>query len=350
MQKHLLLLSIVAGSLFFPACKKDKETEIDKAAIISNIGNNVIIATYRDLNEKTILLARALDSLEANPTTANLTAARQAWVTARAPWEASEGFLFGPVDQEGIDPSLDSWPVNEVDLDAVLSSSNAITENDMRTQEGTLRGFHTIEYLLWGTSGSKAIGDFTAREFEYLGVCVNMMAEDTETLYNLWQPASGNYINQLLTAGQSGSIYTTQKSVLVEFINALTGIADEVANAKIKEPFDAQDLSLEESRFSTNSKADFVDNIKSLRNVYVGEYGTSGNGMGLSDIIANKDAALDTRFIQEIDAAIAAINAIPNTFGDAVFNNRAAITDAQTKVQTIQNTLVNNILPIISAL
>ena len=35
-------------------------------------------------------------------------------------------FLFGPVDSQGIDPAMDSWPVNRTDLDAVLNGSNTL--------------------------------------------------------------------------------------------------------------------------------------------------------------------------------------------------------------------------------
>jgi uncharacterized iron-regulated protein len=98
--------------------------------------------------------------LHLHPTEANLANVRQAWREARVPWEKSEGFLFGPVDQQGIDPSIDSWPVNETDLDAVLESGQTLTKSYIDGLDGTLKGFHTIEYLLFGTSSNKQLNEF----------------------------------------------------------------------------------------------------------------------------------------------------------------------------------------------
>ncbi|MCB9281772.1 MAG: imelysin [Lewinellaceae bacterium] len=344
----ILLLSVI---VLFAACKKTEVTpDEDFSPVLTNLSENVILNTYLDLKDKASALQTATQNLEADPNTANLEIARTAWAAARSPWEQSEGFLFGPVDQEGLDPSLDSWPVNVTDLNNVLNGGNALTPEFLQAQEGTLKGFHTIEYLLWGTDSQKAVADFTAREFEYLAACSAVLASDAAQLYERWAPAGGDYIANVLNAGKTGSIYPSQKAALEEMANALSIIADEVGNGKINDPFSQQDLSLEESRFSNNSKADFANNIRSIKNIYTGKYLTFGTLTGLSAVIADRDAALDVRLKTEIDAAIAAIEAIPGTFGDAVFNNASAVSDAQTKVRTIQQTLESDILPLISKL
>ncbi|MEK7253217.1 MAG: imelysin family protein, partial [Bacteroidota bacterium] len=118
---HLFFVFTV---LAFAACGDDEQAPVteDYQSVLANLGNNVILKTYDDLRDAAAALQSATAALEADPTAANLEAARAAWVAARSPWEQSEGFLFGPVDQEGLDPSLDSWPVNVTDLDNVLAS------------------------------------------------------------------------------------------------------------------------------------------------------------------------------------------------------------------------------------
>lgn len=346
---YLTALLLVAG---LSGCKKetpDPEPE-DYSALVANLGNSVILTTYQDLANDASLLLSACQLLETDPTTAHLEAARNAWVTARTPWEQSEGFLFGPVDQEGLDPSLDSWPVNEIDLNNVLASSDALTLAFLQQQEGTLKGFHTIEFLLWGTSSNKEITDFTAREFEYLSAAAAALSADATELYNLWRPGSGNFIDNVLTAGNGSVVYISQKSVIEEFTNALIIIADEVGNGKINDPFAQQDLTLEESRFSTNSKADFADNIRSIQHIYLGTYGNQGNNQGISTLIQSEDAGLDARVQTEIITAIDAIEGIPGTFSDAIFNNPTAVANAQQAVRTLQETLEGDVLPLISNL
>lgn len=277
-------------------------------------------------------------------------AARTAWVAARSPWEQSEGFLFGPVDQEGLDPSLDSWPVNVTDLNNVLASSNVLTVQFLGQQEGTLKGFHTIEFLLWGENGDKKIEDFTDRQFEYIAAAAGALEADAQMLYDLWKPSGGNYIGKVLEAGSGSDVYVSQKSALEEMTSALIIIADEVANGKINDPFVQVDLTLEESRFSANSKADFADNMRSIRNIYTGMYGAFGNGGSLSTIVKAQDPALDALVKDEIDRAIAEIEGIPDTFSKAVFNNPEEVAEAQEAVRTLQETLEQTVKPLINNL
>jgi uncharacterized iron-regulated protein len=353
MNKLLSLILLLSGFMAFSACENEDDdptpTE-DYSSILNNTGENVILETYESLAVLAGQLQVATQTLEATPTQQNLDAAKAAWVATRSPWEQSEGFLFGPVDQEGIDPSLDSWPVNVVDLNNVLASANELTVDFLAQQEGTLKGFHTIEFLLWGENGNKQVGDFTAREFEYLAAASGALAADAQKLYDLWKPTGGNFINNILTAGNGSQVYVSQKSALEEITNALIIIADEVGNGKINDPFTQQDLTLEESRFSANSKADFADNMRSILNIYTGVFDVYGNGESLSDIIRGKDAALDTKVMDDIEAAITAIETIPGTFSDAVFNSQPAVGAAQQAVRDLQATLEEQVLPIISNL
>ena len=75
-------------------------------------------------DRRVLTVAGAVAALRENPGDATLGAACEAWIAARLPWEASEGFLFGPVDFNGYDPALDTWPVNRTDLEGVIALRN----------------------------------------------------------------------------------------------------------------------------------------------------------------------------------------------------------------------------------
>ena len=349
--KNIAYYLLLATATLFTSC--DDNTIVvadDYSAILANVGNEVIIRTYSDLATATTALKVATQTLETTPNQANLVAARTAWINARSFWEESEGFLFGPVDQEGIDPSLDSWPVNVTDLNNVLSSSNTLTETFLEQQEGTLKGFHTIEFLLWGANTNKQVADFTAREYEYLAACAALLETDATRLYNLWQPASGNFINNILTAGSGSQLYISEKAALEEIVGALAIIADDVANGKINDPLAAQDLTLEESRFSANSKTDFANNIRSVKNIYTGRYGSFGNSNSISALINVKNAALNADILTKIDAAISSIENITGTFSHAVINASSEVVAAQQAVRELQQILESQLIPLVSAL
>ncbi len=350
-----LLAAAVSASLFAGACKDTPvttppptDTVSTASKALKTAGNDVILATYVDLDAKAGLLADAVVALRASTTPATLESARAAWRAARRPWEQSEAFLFGPVDTKGIDPGIDSWPVNYVDLDAVLASSATLTKEYIDGLEGTLKGFHTIEYLLFGKTGVKAASELTSRELEYLQAVTQSFKGATAELRRSWEPAGDNFVANIVNAGGSGSIYLSRKDALQELVSGMAAIADEVANGKINDPYSQQDRTLEESQFSNNSNADFQDNIRSIRNLYLGGYAGT-EGVGLSALVSAKNPTLDTRVKQEIDGAIAAIGEMTPTFGEAITNNRSKVEAAQEAVRKLQHTLESDVLPVVLA-
>ncbi|MBK9963053.1 MAG: imelysin [Saprospiraceae bacterium] len=352
MKNSFLLLLSFSLALILSSCGSDTDDSqiADYKDVLQNISNDVILPTYEDLYDKTQLLVNTLTILEQNVSQVNLDASKQAWRDARVPWEQSEGFLFGPVDQQGLDPAIDSWPVNETDLDAVLNSNAVLTKDYVDGLDGTLKGFHTLEYLIFGKEGNKSIASFTQREFEYLRACSQSLHGATKALYFAWKPDQQNFIANVLRAGEPGnSVYPSQKSALQEIVTGMITIADEVANGKINEPFTTQNLTYEESRFSANSKKDFADNIQSIENAFLGVY-KNASGLGISKIIKEKNELLDAKFRQQLDDAIRAIESIQGTFTTAVTNARPSIEFAQLKVRTVQQTLESEILPLISNL
>ncbi|MCE7935013.1 MAG: hypothetical protein DYG96_10520 [Chlorobi bacterium CHB2] len=306
-------------------------------AVLNDLAYKVILPTYVELDQKAQVLADAVAALQTGITDAKLEAARQAWRDARRPWEQSEGFLFGPVDTKGIDPSIDSWPVNKTDLDAVLASSATLTKEYIDGLEGTQKGFHTIEYLIFGTNGTKPASAMTPREIEYLVAVTQSFKAATAQLRHSWEASGDNFAAQFANAGGTSTIYTSQRSALEDIVGGMAGICDEVANGKINGAFTQQDRTLEESQFSNNSNADFQDNIRSVKNLYMGTYGAN-SGKGVSQLVAAKNSTLDTRVRAEIDAAIAAIGAMQPSFGEAIFNNKASVTAAQDAVRKLQAT------------
>jgi predicted lipoprotein len=349
-RSHVVATSAaLALALAVSACGSDSSGPnpggFDATTLLADVPARVILPTYADLEAKATALNVAVATLNASVTEPNLLAAKEAWRATRRPWEQSEGFLFGPVETQGIDPSIDSWPVNQADLDAVLASSATLTPAYIDGLEGTLKGFHTIEYLLFGT-GSKTAAQLTAREREYLVAVTQSLVNATTQLREAWDPSGGDYSAVVATAGQSGNaVYTSQSQAVQELINGMIGICDEVGNGKISDPFDQQDRSLEESQFSNNSNADFADNIRSVQNVYIGQHSSGGTGIRAL-VLARGSAALDTRIQSEIQVAITAIGEMTPTFGEAITANSTKVEAARTAVGTLRQTLESEVLPL----
>ena len=350
----LLVLSICFIGCSLTGCGNDDDDDtasaggasaFDASTTLNDFANTVVLATYTDLDNKAGELLSAVQALGAATNQAHLELAQGAWKATRKPWEQSEAFLFGPVDTQGLDPALDSWPVNRVDLDGVLTSEQALTEASIDALEDTLKGFHTIEYLLFRDGDQRKAEDITPRELEYLVATTENLKSKTAQLRNAWDASGENYAAEVANAGDSSTIYKSQKDAMQEMVNGMIVIADEVANGKISDPFNERDTTLVESQFSFNSITDFQDNIRGIQNVYVGKF--TADGQGLNEFVNSQDAELDARFQTEVQTAIDTIGAIPDPFRDSITAQRAAVQAAIDAVSTVQGTLENDILKLV---
>ena len=345
-------------AIAFTGCSNNDDSEaVDPntglyTEVLTDVTADVITTTYNQLNEKAITLKSAVDVLASNPTETNLEAVKIAWSATRAPWEQSEGFLYGPVDTGGIDPAMDTWPVDVSAMNAILESNQAITAQ-LIAANNEARGFHLIEFLVWGENGDKTASQLTVRELEYLKAAAADLQNNTQVLYDGWKVNGGNFSANFATAGSGSNLYPSQKAALEELVEGLITIADEVGNGKIEDPLNSEgnvpNAQLEESRFSNNSKVDFANNMRSIQNIYLGDY-NNVDGKGLTDIVVAANPQLDAEVKSKIAAAISAIENIPGTFTDAIYNNRQAVINAQAKVGELQTLLESTVKPYINGL
>lgn len=124
--------------------------------IVDNYVDVVVVPTYKSLKEKNEALYKSVVAFKNNPSDANFAAACNAWLVAREPWERSEAFLFGPVDALGLDPNMDSWPLDQDNIVQILNSGNYDNldwsdgdDDDTIEAVQSVRGFHTLEFLLF---------------------------------------------------------------------------------------------------------------------------------------------------------------------------------------------------------
>ena len=133
--------------------------DVELEAIVRTYVDQVVLPTYADLVNKTAALQQAIKALANQPSSATFKHAADLWIEAREPWETSEAFLFGPVADLGLDPNMDSWPL---DVDAIKGVMESGKIEELIKWEGeydedsedieavqNVRGFHTLEFLLF---------------------------------------------------------------------------------------------------------------------------------------------------------------------------------------------------------
>ncbi len=323
----------------FTSCKKDDVNKPDHGngndaydfqPILRSYVEKTIIPTYGAMKDNSKKLFAQVETFKTSGAQADLDKACELWKETRKPWEASEAFLFGPAAYHNLDPLLDSWPLDKDQLDQVLAGSQVLDAAYVADGLGAvLRGFHTVEYLLFREGQPRKVADVTAREKEYLVAVTEVLRNDCVKLWAAWEGGKGEeqilediefevgtpYGQEFIKAGEAGSRYNSQTDAIDDIIQGMLDIADEVGNAKIADPHGSNNVLDVESWFSWNSLTDFKNNVHSIKNSYIGGYYTDGgDANSLSAYVKSKDEALDTEIKTKIDEAIAAIGAIPEPF------------------------------------
>lgn len=131
----------------------ENDAELDQ--VVNDYVDHVILPTYKDLKDKNEALYQTVTSLAAAPSNEAFQQAAQEWLNARQPWEQSEAFLFGPVDALGLDPNMDSWPLDKDAIVNILVNGDfsGLNETDdeglVEESSQNVRGFHTLEFLIY---------------------------------------------------------------------------------------------------------------------------------------------------------------------------------------------------------
>lgn len=337
----MLLTASLLLALTFNACKKSEkttepttDTDAVKLAIINDFLDNTLAPTYTNLAAKTDELVDDLKTLKTDMTQANVDKACATFLEARHYWELSEAFLFGPASDFGIDPHIDSWPLDEDAFNNLMASPSMIAALDSEDGDvvageqlgNALLGFHGIEYVLFRDGAPRPVaelnndymiysvavaGDLRNRCFQlevsWLGD--NAPASHIEKMEELELNTTVNggdnsYGDNMRKAGKAGSTYSTLTQALQSIIDGSIDISDEVGTSKIGKPHTGEDPTYVESPYSQKSIIDFYDNITSVKNSY----------NTLHNYIKNIDSALDTRVVNAIDNALAKINGMAAPF------------------------------------
>lgn len=341
------LSAIIIAAAIFTSCHKDHDETPDtfpatEQTVLNDFTDDVAIDQYADLNNAANDLNAKITTLNTSATDDNISAARNSWKALRTVWEQCEGYLFGPVEDNEYDPQMDTWPTDANQFDSLLSSSNPLELSDIQALPFNLRGFHPVEYLIFGENGNKPASALTARQKKYMVSASADIVNICNSLYASWTDGSAAFGQQIKKAGSGSTVYSTKQEVFIAIVTAMQGICEEVGEGKMKEPFDARDPSIVESPYSGNSTTDFKNNIIGLRTVYLGNGGT-----GITNLVSLKNKSLDNDIKAKISAAINSFDNITMPFEDAILDQRPQVQQTMNLLDDLSETLANDLIPFI---
>ncbi len=304
--------------------------DVDEAEIIRNYIDVIIEPTYKELAEGNAELYNTVMNFVNNPTQDNMDKACDEWIAARKPWECSEAFLFGPVADFSLDPSMDSWPLSVQDIKQILASGETPQSEDVK-------GYHSLEYLLFSDGESRNVTsdeEYNANPAgwrTYMQKVAQLLKEDGQAAYDWWFTTPyEQYGNKTF----SEYFANTYQNPVGQIIEGCWDISGEVGDAKIGDPFnywkDGQHeaaLYAVESWYSWHSRDDYMNNIRSIKYSYLGnrtEIGAEASENSISNLVRRKlGSDYDNNMRKLINDAMNAINNIPQPFRNNIYTDES---------------------------
>ena len=317
---------------------------------LTNLVNNVIVPTYTALADDVEDLEKTLNGLTVNTITqAQINTACNDFKKARENWERSEAFLMGAASDFDIDPTIDSWPLNRTLLLSYFNNGM----NDEMLEDATILGFHALEFILFRNGQPRKVSELQAndtyknfekisgaQELKYAQTICTLLKQRCFQLQVAWdggknasrlavvkaagldyQTENGlSYGENLTSAGiNNKSTFPTLKAAIAQVLSndegSCAAIATEVGTAKIANPFSAGDIAYVESPYSYNSITDFCDNIRSIRNVWLGSTDKTANTYSFHTFFASvKSDKVNSAVESSYVSAIESISNMPAPF------------------------------------
>jgi len=404
MKKTLKFAIMAVAALAAVACNGSSDSdelssqeEALKAAVTEYVPN-VIYEIYGNLADNTAALYESLAYLKEKGvnslTQTDIDKVCTKFLNARTWWEQSEAFLFGAATAYGIDPHIDSWPLDKDKLAKELSNATVIADLEAEgagavDEVGVANlGFHGIEFILFRDGANRTVsalkGNETDEAFASYSVSgadelifATAVAEDLRNycweLQCAWDPNAPSdrveyvedelelnttldsgltYGENLLASGTAGSTFSSwQRAVSTILVGGCSNICSEVANSKIASAYTGDDTDYIESPYSKKSYEDFANNIRSIVFSLYGSEGASEpsskciysvlkkyNYSGLSDLQSSLDAALNS-LIKCITSGVAFVDDPDAACAGAAIDAINALDDELNKAADFVETL-----------
>ncbi len=365
---------LLLSSLWIAGCSDEAPVapaapydEAQARLVVSHYGE-LALAAYSDALAQARDMKAAIDTLLADPSEENLAAARDAWRAARVPYMQTEVFRFGNRVVDEWEGQVNAWPLDEGLIDYVDDSYQAVMGNpgaraniiasdsltigeetlDLTELDGELlaslnelggsevnvaTGYHAIEFLLWGqdlngtdngagerpatdfATDAQATGGHNARRRAYLSAVTDLLIADLEFMVAQWQSGAENYRAEL----EADAVKNGLRKMLFGMGSLSLG---ELAGERMKVALAAHSPEDEHDCFSDNTHFSHFYNGKGIRNVYLGEYqrvnGETLTGPSLSDLVAARDAQVDSQLKEELAASEDALQVLVDSAANGV--------------------------------
>ncbi len=272
------------------------------------------------------------------PSDATRKEAQDAWVAAIDQWERLEVMQFGPAATKAhpggqdLRGSIYAWPLTSRCLIEQQIVSKAYEGATFSTALSSSRGLGAAEYLLFYAAPDNACSagatinadgmwnalgatEIAARRLAYAGAVATDIAAVGTKLNTAWDPAQGNFVNELVKSVRGGSIYKTDQTAFNSVSDALFYVEADVKDTKVAHPLGILNCTTPtcpegvESPYAKRSLTHIVNNLAGFRKLFFGC--NDGNGQAFDDLLdAIGASSINTSVkvaLEQAEAALASI-------------------------------------------
>jgi predicted lipoprotein len=341
---------------------------VTRAAVLEAAG--VCAATlYADAAAAADALASAAAAASASPDPAKIQAARDAWAALMELWQQAELLGVGPAGPtttpggQGKRDFVYSWPlVSRCLVEQKLVAKSYETSTFFDTALANMRGLAAVEYLLFyggkdnACSASSSINstgawqalsaaELSARKLAYASAAAADVAAQVKGIAEVWSKSGGDFTSALAGAGQSGSIFDTDRLAMNVVSDGLFYLDKATKDSKVGTPLGLLECEAAtcpeavESPFARRSRSHVKNNLIGFRRVLAGC--EAGGGIGFDDLLdALGKGTLAAEMVANVDAAIATAEALPGEdIAQVLASDGAKVTELHAAIKKVTDDL-----------
>lgn len=340
--RKLIFLVVLSCVFVFSSCTDDDSTandNFDRKAMLSNIGNQVIVPQFNQLQEDINVLLNLTQAFNTDPSESNLQKVQDQYVVCYHQWQACNFYDFGPSFTNAIRIFTNSYPTDILTIQDNIDSQ----DYDLKAASNlNAIGFPALDYLLFGINEARIdlyVESDVARQY-----LLDVVSEVNDVISEVNDEWTTNYIITFENAEG-----TDVGSSLGQLVNELTKHVEKyLRDGKIGIPLGIRNLNEPlPSHIEARYKGDISLSMCKANLMAIKEMFNGGTGSGIDDYLnalgaQHIDASLAEAINNYIDNCIEKIDLIPVSLKEAVISNPAEVAEAYVALQQLTVILKND--------
>ena len=324
-----------------PVGGQHEDPDFSSQALLQNLGERVI-ASYEDFAGAAEQLEASTEAWAGSLDEADRRDAQQAWRDAMVVWQPSELYRFGPGGEpttvyggQGLGDTIYSWSlsVNPCRVDQETLEDAFMDPEALAAEAVNVRGLDALEYLLFNDSTDNAcatnlsintdglwadrLDEVPQLRADYAAALAREVRTNADALLAAWDPDEGDFLEQLVGAGEPSSVYPSLGAAFVDIGGAMLYIDQQTKERKVAIPAGIAGCETAtcpesvESPFAMVSTQNIRGNLTGLHLLFVGNLPDQEEAYGLDDQLRDygADATAEAMAI-DLQAAIDSADAL----------------------------------------